>query len=212
MVQLRKRLHLQRTRRTMAYLQRWGARSLLLKTITYFLKTKRHTDWKPLQIHFPVHAAARWNQHSTLSFTIKSNHYLLWRTPFFFIQPLFHKQSDMTACKCANVQKQNRSFFEYVNSPFLLFTGTFPFHKVLEQRLEVSSWCLTDSCLVIRQAFLKWVNINSCGELPGRQVDGQDVHSLKGVTMQSVLQGSKQGWKNSGREESEHLNTDKCCF
>lgn len=88
----------------------------------------------------------------------------------------------------------------------------FPFHKVLEQRLEVSSWCLTDSCLVIRQAFLKWVNINSCSELPGRQVDGQDVHSLKGVTMQSFLQGSKQGREDSGREESEHLNTDKCWF
>lgn len=43
-------------------------------------------------------------------------------------------------------------------------------------------------------------------ELPGIQVDGQVVHSLKGVTMQSFLQGSKQGRTVSGRVESEHLN------
>lgn len=47
---------------------------------------------------------------------------------------------------------------------------------------------------------------NSCKDLPGIQVDLQAVHSLKGVTMQSFLQGSKQGRAVSGREESEHLN------
>lgn len=40
------------------------------------------------------------------------------------------------------------------------------------------------------------------------QVDGQAVHSLKGVTMQSFLQGSKQGRTVSGRAESGHLNTE----
>lgn len=34
---------------------------------------------------------------------------------------------------------------------------------------------------------------------------GQAVHSLKGVTMQSFLQGSKQGWMVSGRADSGHL-------
>lgn len=43
-------------------------------------------------------------------------------------------------------------------------------------------------------------------ELPGRQVDGQAVHSLKGVTTQSFLQGNTQGRMDSGRAESEHLN------
>lgn len=45
--------------------------------------------------------------------------------------------------------------------------------------------------------------------LPGIQVDGHAVHSLKGVTMQSFLQGNKQGRMASGRAESGHLNTDK---
>lgn len=43
-------------------------------------------------------------------------------------------------------------------------------------------------------------------EAPGRQVEGQAVHSLKGVTLQSVLQGSRQGRSVSGRAESGHLN------
>lgn len=34
---------------------------------------------------------------------------------------------------------------------------------------------------------------------------GQAVHSLKGVTMQSFLQASKQGWMVSGRADSGHL-------
>ncbi len=34
---------------------------------------------------------------------------------------------------------------------------------------------------------------------------GQAVHSLKGVTMQSFLQGSKQGWMVSGWADSGHL-------
>lgn len=42
-------------------------------------------------------------------------------------------------------------------------------------------------------------------ELPGRQVDGQAVHSLKGVTTQSLLQGNTQGRMATGRAESEHL-------
>lgn len=41
--------------------------------------------------------------------------------------------------------------------------------------------------------------------VPGRHVVGQAVHSLKSVTMQSFLQGNKQGRKVSGREESGHL-------
>lgn len=41
--------------------------------------------------------------------------------------------------------------------------------------------------------------------LPGRQFDGQVVHSLKGVTMQSFLQGNEQGRTVSGRDVSEHL-------
>lgn len=67
-------------------------------------------------------------------------------------------------------------------------------------------------CGAIRQASLKWVYRNSWEELPGIQVDGQAVHSLKGVTMQSFLQGSKQGRTVSGRAESEHLNiqTNSC--
>ena len=47
---------------------------------------------------------------------------------------------------------------------------------------------------------------SSQAELPGIQVAGQAVHSLKGVTMQSLLQGSEQGRMVSGRAESEHLN------
>lgn len=53
------------------------------------------------------------------------------------------------------------------------------------------------------------VYLTSCLELPGKQVDGQAVHSLKGVTMQSFLQGRKQGRTLSGREESEHLSTQR---
>lgn len=52
-------------------------------------------------------------------------------------------------------------------------------------------------------------------ELPGRQVDGQAVHSLKGVTTQSLLQRSTQGRMASGRAESEHLKKQiikKKCF
>lgn len=42
-------------------------------------------------------------------------------------------------------------------------------------------------------------------ELPGRQMDGQADHSLKGVTTQSVLQGNTHWRTASGRAESEHL-------
>lgn len=38
------------------------------------------------------------------------------------------------------------------------------------------------------------------------QVDGQAVHSLKGVTMQSFTQGRTQGRIVSGRAESGHLH------
>lgn len=41
------------------------------------------------------------------------------------------------------------------------------------------------------------------------QVAGQAVHSLKGVTTQSFLQGSKQGRTVSGRAESGHLKAQK---
>lgn len=41
--------------------------------------------------------------------------------------------------------------------------------------------------------------------VPGRHVVGQAVHSLKSVTMQSLLQGNKQGRNVSGRAESGHL-------
>lgn len=59
MVQLRKWLHHQRTQWTTAYLQRRDARSILLKTITYFLISKiQYTYWNPLNIHFPLHVSA----------------------------------------------------------------------------------------------------------------------------------------------------------
>lgn len=61
-------------------------------------------------------------------------------------------------------------------------------------------------CGAIRQALVDWAYRNSWEKLPGTQVDGQAVHSLKGVTMQSFLQGSKQGLMVSGRAASEHLN------
>lgn len=41
--------------------------------------------------------------------------------------------------------------------------------------------------------------------LPGRHAVGQRVHSLKGVTMQSFLQGRRHGRTVSGLVESGHL-------
>lgn len=41
--------------------------------------------------------------------------------------------------------------------------------------------------------------------LPDKQEVGQPLHSLKGVTMQSILQGKGQDRIESGREDSGHL-------
>lgn len=41
--------------------------------------------------------------------------------------------------------------------------------------------------------------------LPDKQEVGQALHSLKGVTMQSILQGKGQDRIESGREDSGHL-------
>lgn len=46
--------------------------------------------------------------------------------------------------------------------------------------------------------------MDRCG-VPASQEVGHSVHSLKGVTIQSLLQGSRQGLTDSGRGASGHL-------
>lgn len=45
--------------------------------------------------------------------------------------------------------------------------------------------------------------------LPDKQEEGQALHSLKGVMMQSVLQGKGQDRIESGREDSGHLRLNQ---
>ncbi len=47
--------------------------------------------------------------------------------------------------------------------------------------------------------------MDRCGGVPASQEVGHSVHSLKGVTIQSLLQGSRQGLTDSGRGASGHL-------
>lgn len=62
------------------------------------------------------------------------------------------------------------------------------------------------SYIWIRSLKTEFIKINLKSYVPGIQVDGQAVHSLKGVTTQSFMQGSRQDRNVSGRAESGHLH------